>query len=56
MASVVDDVEKDGGQTAEPKTTMESQAGRLNSWKLSLDSQAGRFASQKNQAMLNIKS
>lgn len=31
MASVVDDVEKDGGQTAEPKTTMESQAGRLNS-------------------------
>ncbi|XP_056000170.1 cilia- and flagella-associated protein 54-like isoform X4 [Ostrea edulis] len=26
MASVVDDVEKDGGQTAEPKTTMESQA------------------------------
>lgn len=27
MTSVVDDVEKDGGQTAEPKTVPESQAG-----------------------------
>lgn len=27
MTSVVDDVEKDGGQNAEPKTVPESQAG-----------------------------